>query len=211
MSLQQKDPLNLIITGVGGQGNVLISRLIGQAIVDNDYKVTIGETYGASQRGGSVASHVRISKFTQYSPLTPVGQADIILGLEPVESLRILGQYGSSRTFVITNTRPIYPMSVATGEAEYPRLETIEQSINGLSLKTWYIDASEIALNLGAPLLTNMVMVGALVGVKLLPLTEDMLERQLKASFLREKLALNLKAFRMGLLRTRNTRLNESL
>jgi len=199
MSVSQKDPLNLIITGVGGQGNVLISRLIGQVLVDSTYRVTIGETYGAQQRGGPVASHVRISKDTQYGALTPEGQADIILGLEPVESLRILSQYGSPRTIVITNTRPIYPMAVSTGEVEYPRLETIKQSIDELSGKAWYIDASEMALRLGASLLTNMVMAGALVGAGLLPLRQDIFERQLKASLQKERLTLNLQAFRMGL------------
>jgi indolepyruvate ferredoxin oxidoreductase beta subunit len=198
MSVQQKDPLNLIITGVGGQGNVLISRLIGQILTDSDYRVTIGETYGAQQRGGPVASHVRISKDAQYGALTPEGQADVILGLEPVESLRILSQYGSPRTTVITNTRPIYPMAVSTGEVEYPRLENIKQSIDELSGKAWYIDASEMALSLGASLLTNMVMVGALVGAELLPLRQDMFERQLEASFQKERLTLNLRAFRMG-------------
>jgi indolepyruvate ferredoxin oxidoreductase beta subunit len=199
MSAYQKDPLNLIITGVGGQGNVLISRLIGQILTDSTYRVTIGETYGAQQRGGPVASHVRISKDTQYGALTPEGQADVILGLEPVESLRILSQYGSPRTTVITNTRPIYPMAVSTGEVEYPRLEIIKQSIDELSGKAWYIDASEMALSLGASLLTNMVMAGALVGAGLLPLRQDMFERQLKASFQKERLTLNLQAFRMGL------------
>jgi len=199
MSLQHKDPLNLIITGVGGQGNVLISRLIGQSMVDAGLQVTVGETYGASQRGGSVASHVRISKDTRYGPITPEGHADVILGLEPIEALRILGVYGSPKTSVVTNIRPFYPLSVATGEAEYPILETIKQCIDELSAKAWYIDASEIALNLGAPLLTNMVMVGAIIGVGLLPLTQGMFESQLETSFERESLTLNLKAFRMGL------------
>jgi indolepyruvate ferredoxin oxidoreductase beta subunit len=199
MNLQHKEPLNLIITGVGGQGNVLISRLIGQSMVDAGLQVTVGETYGASQRGGSVASHVRISKNTRYGPIVPEGHADVILGLEPVESLRILGLYGSPKTFVATNIRPLYPLCVASGDAEYPGLETIQQSINELSAKAWYIDASEIALNLGAPLLANMVMVGIIVGAKLLPLTQDMFERQLEASFEKERLSLNLQAFRMGL------------
>jgi len=199
MSMAEKDPLNLIITGVGGQGNVLISRLIGQAMVDAGMKVTVGETYGASQRGGSVASHVRISRDKEYGPITPEGHADVILGLEPVETLRILGLYGNPRTFVITNIRPFYPLCVATGEAEYPSLEIIKKSINELSEKAWYIDASEIAINLGAPLLANMVMVGAIIGIKVLPLTQDMFERQLEASFEGENLSLNLKAFRMCL------------
>lgn len=199
MNRLEKDPMNLIITGVGGQGNVLISQLIGKALLEDGYQVTIGETYGASQRGGAVASHIRISKDAQYSPLTPEGKADVIFGLEPVESLRILGLYGSAKTFVVTNTRPVYPMAVATGEAEYPRLENIKQGISELSQKAWYIDASEIAINLGAPLLTNMVMVGALITTGLLPLKREMFEQQLEASFQGERLTLNLKAFTMGL------------
>ncbi len=199
MSVSGKDPLNLIITGVGGQGNVLISRLIGQALVDGGMQVTVGETYGASQRGGSVASHVRISRQEEYGPITPEGHADVILGLEPVETLRILGLYGSPETFVVTNIRPFYPLCVATGEVEYPSLKTIKKSINELSEKAWYIDASKIALDLGAPLLANMVMVGAIVGLNLLPLTMDMFERQLRENFEKERLSLNLKAFRMGL------------
>lgn len=198
LNLQKKDPINLIITGVGGQGNILISRLIGQALLEDGYLVTIGETYGASQRGGSVASHVRISKDIQYGPLTPKGEADIILGLEPVESLRILELYGSPKTFVITNTRPVYPISVATAEAEYPSLENIKHSINELSRKAWYVAASEIAINLGASLLTNVVMVGTLVGIRLLPLTKPVFEHQLKVTFQGERLILNLQAFRAG-------------
>ena len=137
MSLEKKDPVNLIITGVGGQGNILISRLVGQFLVDEGYFITIGETYGASQRGGSVASHVRISKEIAYSPLTPEGCADIILGLEPLESLRMLTLFGNESSFVITNTRPIHTMAVAIGEAEYPSLGSIKEGIAKLSQKAW--------------------------------------------------------------------------
>ena len=199
MGLLKKDPINLIIAGVGGQGNVLISRLIGESLVADNYQIIIGESYGASQRGGSVASHIRISKDTACSPVIPEGQVDMILGLEPVESLRILGLYGSRRVFVVTNTRPVHPMSVAIGEADYPTLETIVQSINELSQKAWYVDASQIAINLGVPLLTNMVMVGGLVGTGLLPLKRDLFERQLRGSFEGERLILNLQAFEIGI------------
>ncbi len=199
MKLQKKDPKNLIITGVGGQGNILMSRLIGQFLVDEGYFVTIGETYGATQRGGSVASHVRISREDSYSPLTPVGCADIILGLEPLESLRILTLFGNASSFVITNTRPVHTMAVAIGEAEYPRLESIKESIAKLSRKAWYIDASQMALDLGTPVLTNMIMAGALVGTGLLPIATDKFENQLKMNFKKKQIALNLKAFRMGI------------
>ena len=199
MNLRQKEPLNLIIAGVGGQGNVLISRLIGQAMVDDGYKVTIGETYGASQRGGSVTSHVRISKNDQYGAIIPEGQADIILGLEPMEALRHLALCGSPKTYVITNTRPIYPMCVATGEAEYPSLEIIRQSIDELSKRAWYINASEIGLNLGASLLANIVMVGALVGLNIMALKPERFEHELEDIFQKDKLDLNLRAFKTGL------------
>lgn len=202
MNVSEKDPLNLIITGVGGQGNVLISRFIGETLVMSGYQVTVGETYGASQRGGAVASHVRISKNTQYGAITPAGLADVILGLEPMESLRILGAYGSPKTFVISNTRPIHTMAVTIGEVEYPKIESIKQAIGELSQKAWYIDASEIAINLGAPLIANMVILGALVGLGLLPLAKDKMEEQLRASFKGERLTLNMKAFAIGLAET---------
>jgi indolepyruvate ferredoxin oxidoreductase beta subunit len=199
MNLEKKDPISLIITGVGGQGNILISRLIGQTLVDEGYSITIGETYGASQRGGSVASHVRISKKTAYSPLTPEGCADIILGLEPLESLRILTLFGNESSFVITNTRPIHTMAVVIGDAEYPRLETIKDGIAKLSQKAWYIDASKIALDMGSPLLTNIIMTGALVGAGLLPIDKDRFKDRFRMNFKKEQLALNVKAFEMGI------------
>jgi indolepyruvate ferredoxin oxidoreductase, beta subunit len=199
MTEKQKEPLNLIIAGVGGQGNVLISRLIGQAMVKDGGHVTIGETYGASQRGGSVTSHLRISKRNRYGALIPEGRADIVLGLEPLEALRHLALCGGPATCVITNTRPIYPMSVATGEAEYPSPDHIEESIERLSRKAWYVSASDIALDLGVPLLANIVMVGALAGLNLMELRPDLFEGELKGVFSGEKLDLNLRAFRRGL------------
>jgi indolepyruvate ferredoxin oxidoreductase beta subunit len=199
MNFKKKDPINLIITGVGGQGNILISRLIGQSLVDEGYSITIGETYGASQRGGSVASHVRISKKMAYSPLTPPGRADIILGLEPVESLRILTLFGNESSFVITNTRLVHSIAVLVGDAEYPRLETIKDDIAKLSQKAWYIDASKIALDMGMPLLTNIIMTGALVGAGLLPIDKDRFKDRFRMNFKKEQLALNVKAFEMGI------------
>jgi len=206
MSDHGRDPLNLIITGVGGQGNILISKLMGEVMLEAGYWVTIGETYGASQRGGSVASHVRVSKRTQYGPLIPEGQADLILGLEPVESLRMLGTYGSPETDVITNIRPVYPMAVAIGEAEYPSLETIKEGIRELSHGAWYLDASEIAIRLGAPLLANMVMAGALIGSRLIPVEEERFKGKLKMNFEKDRLSLNLRAFSLGVSAMREQR-----
>ena len=90
-----KDPYNIIITGVGGQGNVLASRVLGGMLAAKGYMVTIGETFGASQRGGSVMSHVRVSSKAVSSPQIPRGIADIIVSLEPAEAVRVMADYGN--------------------------------------------------------------------------------------------------------------------
>jgi indolepyruvate ferredoxin oxidoreductase beta subunit len=197
--MEGTDPLNVIVTGVGGQGNVLISQLMGSALVRAGYHVTIGETYGASQRGGAVMSHLRISDQAQYGPLIPQGQADIILGLEPLETLRVLGQYGNPNVTVVTNSRPVYPLAVAIGTAHYPSVENIVRALEELSSRAFLVNATDIALDLGASILANIVMAGALVGAGVLPLAAKGFELELEESLPPDKLDLNLKAFRRGL------------
>ena len=197
--MKEHDPLNVIVTGVGGQGNVLISQLIGKALVKRGHHVTIGETYGASQRGGAVMSHLRISRQEQYGPLIPEGQANVILGLEPVETMRVLAQYGNPGVVVIANSRPVYTMAVTTGAAEYPGTEKIEKTLEELSSMAWLINATEIALEMGAAILTNTIMAGALVGSQALPLEPEDLEAELRDSLPSDRLELNLQAARRGL------------
>jgi len=197
--MKEKDPLNVIVTGVGGQGNVLISQLIGKALVKRGHHVTIGETYGASQRGGAVMSHLRISRQEQYGPLIPEGQADVSLGLEPVETMRVLAQYGNPGVVVIANSRPVYTLAVTSGAAEYPGTEKIEKTLEELSSMAWLINATEIALEMGAAILTNTIMAGALVGSQALPLEPEDLEAELRDSLPSDRLELNLQAARRGL------------
>jgi len=197
--MNEKDPLNVIVTGVGGQGNVLVTQFMGRALVRAGYHVTIGETYGASQRGGAVMSHLRISRQAQYGPLMPSGQADVILGLEPVETLRVLGQYGNPAVTVITNSRPVYPLAVAIGAARYPTVEEIMSVLEELSASAWLINATDIAVELGAPILANIVMVGALVGAGVLPLRPEEVEQEFQESLSDDRLEMNLRAFRRGL------------
>ena len=146
-----------------------------------------------------MASHVRISREkVPYSPVTPRGKADIVLGLEPSEALRMLTAYGYAGSCVVTNTRPIRSLEVAVGEAEYPAPETIAACMAQLSKRAWYINASEVALGLGNPLLTNIVMTGALLGTGLLPLHKSKVEHQLKVTFKDDKQTINLKALDLG-------------
>jgi indolepyruvate ferredoxin oxidoreductase beta subunit len=194
----EKESKNLIITGVGGQGNVLSSQILGQALVGKGYFVTIGETYGASQRGGSVMSHIRLSSLKQLSPLIPQGKADVVLGLEPVEALRVLTGYGYRDTVVITNTRPIYPVDVTSGDERYPEMEELETALRNLSRKLHLIPATERALEMGSPILGNMIMIGALLELNLLPLSAAEFSQTLKQNFQGKRLESNLQALETG-------------
>jgi indolepyruvate ferredoxin oxidoreductase beta subunit len=198
-----KDPLNLIITGVGGQGNVLASQLIGKALVRGNFYVTIGETYGASQRGGAVMSHLRVSKESQFSPLIPEGQADIVVALEPVEALRVIGHYGNPSVCAVINSRPVFPTAVTVGDAQYPSLEKIRGAVQELAAKYWFVDATAAALAFGSPIFTNIIMVGALAGTRLIPLGRKTFEAAILENFPEKTHEANLQAFHQGMEMTR--------
>ncbi|MFC1821927.1 indolepyruvate oxidoreductase subunit beta [Thermodesulfobacteriota bacterium] len=167
--------LNLIITGVGGQGNVVASQIVGNAAVNRDLKVTIGETFGLSQRGGAVMSHIRLSHVRRYGPLIPPNRADLIIGLEPLETLRILPDYGNADTIFIVNSRPIYPLNVIAGDVEYPDPEKIKSILGACGKKLHWLDATSMALDLGGAIYLNMIMLGALCSIDQFPLNiEDM-------------------------------------
>ena len=194
----QKDPWNMIIAGVGGQGNVLASQILGQMLVSQDYIITIGETYGLSQRGGSVMSHLRISKRDQFSPLIPKGTCDFVMGLEPTEALRVLKQFGNPKVSMLINTRPIYPMDVIAGNATYPEVNTVLEKVHHLSERIWTINATEIALEMGDPIFSNMVMIGAFSVLDLLPLNRSWFQEVIEDLLPAKKLSSNLDAFDRG-------------
>ena len=194
----QPDPLNLIICGVGGQGNILISRLLGRALSTKGYLVNIGETFGSAQRGGAVFSGLRISKTKYYGPLIPEGQGHIILSLEPLETLRILNTFGNADVVTLTNFRSMYPVGVLSKRSVYPDLEKLKAAIQRLSKSSWFLDATDMAMELGSPIMTNIVMLGALVGSNSIPLSIEDVEEEVKATFPGSKSNLNLRALKKG-------------
>ena len=176
-----KDPLNVVIAGVGGQGNVLMSFLIGSALVRKGYFVTIFDNYGASQRLGAVASYIKISQGgSNASPLLYEGDADVIVGMEPIELLRNLTRFGNPEVITIANTRPVYPIGVITGEVEYPDLDKAIETIRSLSARSWIVNATEEALKLGNTIYTNVILLGTLIGSNSLPLDKETMEEILK-------------------------------
>ncbi len=193
-----KDPFNIIIGGVGGQGNVLASQILGEMLLAQGYVITIGETYGASQRGGAVMSHLRISRRDQFSPLIPEGQCDLLVALEPVEALRILDHYGNPRVMTLLNTRPIQPLDVISGNATYPEVSKVIAEIKGLSRRVWTLNATEVALEMGDPIFSNIIMLGALSAIDVLPINRQEFETVIRELLSSRTLDENLKAFDRG-------------
>lgn len=192
-------PLNVIITGVGGQGNVLASQIVGKAAVHRDFKVTIGETFGLSQRGGPVMSHIRLSRDSSYGPLIPPNMAHIIIGLEPLEAIRILLEYGNEETTFIVNSRAIHPLNVIAGDVAYPETERIRAVLVESGGRLHWLDATRMAVDLGAPILLNMIMLGALCGLPDFPLEVNDLRSALKEIFPESKLEVNYRALDLGM------------
>jgi len=195
----KEDPLNIIITGVGGQGNIQASFIIASTAVLNGLFVSVGETYGASQRGGVVMSHVRLSEETQYGPLIPKGKAHVILGFEPVESLRTIGDFGNKETKVIVNPRPVYPIDVLSGEATYPATNEVLKAIKDLVYSVHVVEATELAKEAGDTLMQNIVMVGCLVASGFTPLKVETVRGVIKEIFAGKNPEANLKAFELGM------------
>lgn len=194
-----QDPLNLVIAGVGGQGNILLSRLVGRALVKKGYFVSIGETFGAAQRGGAVTSNIRISRKMSLGPLIPEGKAHIILSLEPLETLRILIKFKSPKAVTLTNFQPLPPLGVLSMKDEYPDHDRLRNAIQELSASAFFLNATDMGLKLGAPIVANIIMLGTLVVSDLFPLTGQEIEDEIREAFAPDRAQLNIKAFRKGI------------
>ena len=194
----QKDPLNLIICGIGGQGNIRVSRMIGKILNGKGYFVNIGETFGAAQRGGSVFSSMRVSEKKNYGPLIPEGRAHLVLSLEPLEALRILGTYGNPEVSCIVNKQSVLPVGVLAGAFEYPNSDRLQETIRKLSRNYWAVDATSLAMALGAPIVANIIMLGLLAESDIIPVDIEDVQQEIKSSFPASVVDLNLRALDAG-------------
>jgi indolepyruvate ferredoxin oxidoreductase beta subunit len=184
---------DLIVVGVGGQGVILLSHVIGKSALKAGYSVRGAETHGMAQRGGSVISHIRIG--CEYGPMVPPGGADILVALEPAEALRY-AHYLVKDGVVLVNTHPILPVTVTTGKATYPPLEDIRAPLQRISKTVKTLNATELAIEAGTPQAMNVVMLGLLAPY--LPLKEELLIETLTESIKPKYLAMNKRAFELG-------------
>ncbi len=190
-----RDPFSLVVAGVGGQGNVLLSGFVGNALVKEGYLVSVADTFGVSQRGGAVTSHIKISTGTLFISETLKGKADVILGMEPLETLRALTKYGNPDVVTITNPRPVYP----TGDVVYPPIDVIKKSIKELSRSVSFVNVSEEALKMGNPIYANVILLGSLVGAHVLPIEKESMITILQENFPKKLLDINIQALNAGI------------
>lgn len=195
---------NLLNVGVGGQGVIRAAQILSYAALLEDYKVRTAETHGMAQRGGSVASYLRFGTKVE-GPLVPRGKTDTILAFEASEAVRIFNYAGPKTVFLINENIIIPPMIHQMG-MDYPDIKQISEFLKNVSQNIYFINADEVAMNLGNPRTMNVVMLGVLLGSEAIPLKRESLVQAI-LSYLPTKVHnVNKKAFEIGIEKGKNIR-----
>jgi indolepyruvate ferredoxin oxidoreductase beta subunit len=192
MSQAEQKKLDLLITGVGGQGAILASDIIGKAAVTAGIPIRAAETHGMAQRGGSVVNHIRVGN--DYGSMIPKKGADLLLALEPMEAVRYL-DFLKDGGVVIVNTQPIIPVTVTSGLTKYPEVPDILEFLSEKYIVKAF-NADELAYKAGSRLAMNVVMVGAVSGY--LPIPKEIMLESVKALVPQKTIEVNLRAFEAG-------------
>jgi len=190
------DEFNIVLAGVGGQGIILAAQVLGTAAVNDGFNVRVSEIHGMAQRGGAVVSDVRIGE-NVLAPTVLDGNADVLLGFEPIETLRNL-KFASGKTIVIMNAERIMPTELTAKRAKYPSLEETIQKINAFTKNVIVIEASKLAKEAGNILTQNVVLLGALAAVGKIPIKTETLIDALRELIPPKQLEVNIKAFKIG-------------
>lgn len=183
---------NIMIVGVGGQGTLLASKLLGRLLLSKNYDIKVSEVHGMSQRGGSVVTYVRYGDKV-YSPIIDKGEADVIISFEMLEAARYV-EYLKKGGVIITNTQQVNPMPVITGAQEYP--ENLEEKIKAKNINLDAIDALALANQAGNSKAVNIVLLGRLS--KQFDFSEVEWMEAIEQSVPPKFLELNKKAFLLG-------------
>ena len=190
------------IVGVGGQGVLLASMVLGNAAMEMGFQVAMSEVHGMAQRGGSVLSTLRFGDEV-ISPLEAVGNADMIMGFEPSETCRNI-QLANRDSVILMNMDPVLPSMVAAGFEEYPDVSDLVDSVRAVNGHLVTIDATSLAIKAGKAVAANAVMIGAVAALEGFPIPRDVLKDVLGKLVPEKFRELNLKAFDMGYEAARN-------
>lgn len=183
---------DVVIVGIGGQGTILASDIIGISAMKTGYPVRASETHGMAQRGGSVENHIRIN--CELGPRIGDGEADLMIAMEPVEALRY-SRYLSEKSVLLLNTHPIPPPGRIVGR-DYPEVRVIEESLKKITAKVISENFTEVAKSAGGIFTLNMVMLGA--STPFLPLDVSVIEETIRELVPGETIERNLSSFRKG-------------
>lgn len=183
---------SIMIVGVGGQGTLLASRLLGAALLSENYDVKVSEVHGMSQRGGSVVTYVKYGEEV-FSPIVREGQADFILAFEQLEAARWLPFLKKGGTMIV-NSQKIDPMPVVIGNAQYP--DGVLDAIRATGADLVEADALTLAVEAGSPKAVNVVLFGVMAARMDLPY--EVWEKAIRETVPEKFLEMNLKAFKLG-------------
>lgn len=189
------DTKRLVIVAVGGQGNLLASSVLGEAALLSGVPLHMSEIHGMAQRGGVVESALVFGDAN--STIISNGEADVLVGFEPAETLRALNKCNST-TVVITNLAPLMPFTVNIGKGVYPDLAELQKLIRAKTNKLIAFNAAALAKEAGNVLAVNMVLLGALTQTGVLPFAADTVKKAMKRKTKKDFLDSNLKAFDLG-------------
>jgi indolepyruvate ferredoxin oxidoreductase beta subunit len=194
----------ILVVGVGGQGVLLASRVLGDAAMRSGQEVVMSEVHGMAQRGGSVSSMVRFGAEV-ISPLIETAGADVILAFEPSEACRALS-YAHKGTTIITDTNPILPAGAIRGDEVYPPVDTILDAISSSGVRLIAIDSVGEAEKAGSRLAANAVLLGALARTGASSLAAEMIRASLVENVKEKHREMNGRAFDAGLSATRSAK-----
>lgn len=186
---------NIYICGVGGQGIIKTSIVIGEAAMKMGESVVMSEIHGMAQRGGVVSTELKIGDAR--SPLIEMGEADLILAFEPLEALRSIHKLNDEGC-VVTNITPIKPFNINVNEKSYPEIESILEELESKSHKLYALNALDIAKEAGHILSLNMVMLGGAAAVTNFPLGKNLLKESMRDNLPQRSLEINFRAFDKG-------------
>ncbi len=187
-----KDSINIMIVGVGGQGSLLASKLLGKIFLENGFDVKVSEVHGMSQRGGSVLTYVRVGEKV-YSPIIDEGEADYVISFEILEAARA-AKFLKKDGKIISNLQEINPMPVVAGKAEYP--VSLAEKMKDMGIDIDAFDALQMAEEAGSSKAVNLVLMGRLS--KHFGFSEEEWIETIEKSVPAKFLEMNKKAFRLG-------------
>ena len=190
-----KNIYKIHLIGVGGQGTVKASTIVGEAAMKKGLNVVMSEVHGMAQRGGTVVTELKIGE--AHSPLIEEGAADLLIAFEPAEALRALDKI-NEESFVIINSSPIVPFTVSLGISEYPELSSVFRELKTKIKNLLIIDAQKIANEAGSIISENMVLLGAATAIPNFPIEKDLVIKSMRENLPPKSIETNLKAFENG-------------